>query len=269
MTLCLRLARAVVPSSSNLIACRFRQFSIQAENDATKHQDDNGGHCHRTETGSVSQCPEAGRSMATKGYAETSCFKFVGLVSEATALQDLRKRFISRWQRRGWCSKGDLGRMVWKWELMRWASGTTVPSPRVYGDWAHKGRVTDFWREARLLSPVGLVSATTADREMAERLRQKKHVLLALAERWKLSRAKKLQVLLKQGSIRRIQQLIKESHEKNQSWQDKAGFMLLWAQCPKRLAKLSNRNHTGWLKYRLEHPPVVGNICIESIWIYI
>jgi len=52
---------------------------------------------------------------------------------------------------------------------------------------------------------------------MAERLRQKKHVLLALAERWKLSRAKKLQVLLKQGSIRRIQQLIKESHEKNQS----------------------------------------------------
>ena len=152
MTLCLRLARAVVPSSSNLIACRFRQFSIQAENDATKP---------RTMEDTVTEQRQVLFPNAQK-------------LEEAWQQKDMQRQAASNssdWSPRQLPYKtyekdsspddsdeddvpkgtGEDGLEVGVDEVGFRYNG---PEPTSFGDWAHKGRVTDFWREARLVSPV-------------------------------------------------------------------------------------------------------------------
>ena len=142
MTLCLRLARAVVPSSSNLIACRFRQFSIQAENDATKP---------RTMEDTVTEQRQVLFPNAQK-------------LEEAWQQKDMQRQAASNssdWSPRQLPYKtyekdsspddSDEDDVPEETE----ADGLEVgveevgfryngPEPTSFGDWAHKGRVTDF-----------------------------------------------------------------------------------------------------------------------------
>ena len=142
MALSFRLARAVVPRSPNLIACRFRQFSIQAENDATKP---------RTMEDTVTEQRQVLFPNAQK-------------LEEAWQQKDMQRQAASNssdWSPRQLPYKTyekdsspddsdeddvpaeteEDGLEVGVEEVGFRYNG---PEPTSFGDWAHKGRVTDF-----------------------------------------------------------------------------------------------------------------------------